>query len=212
MASDRDRVLERLQALIDKGDEVRNTGSQGLVTAGQFLGWRAQAVSTLERTLGPNDSYCRSFGAAVRQATRSQTEAGVAILQALREDVEGGYLARFTDLVAAAMFTDFLTMAEHLHAQGYKDPSASLTGAVLEDGLRKIATNAGIPLKTSDMLDALNKKCSEAGLYNPLRRSHVDGWRILRNDADHGHFDRYTAQDVAMMIAGVRAFLAEHLG
>jgi hypothetical protein len=61
------------------------------------------------------------------------------------------------------------------------------------------------------MLDALNKKCSDAGLYNALQRSHVDGWRILRNDADHGHFDRYTAQDVATMVAGVRAFLTAHL-
>jgi hypothetical protein len=165
----------------------------------------------LERTLGPNGSYCRSFGAAVTTATKAHTDAGVEILRALREDVDNGYLARFTDLVAAAMFTDFLTMAEHLHTQGYKDPAASLTGAVLEDGLRKIATNADLSLKPSDMLDALNKKCSEADLYGALRRSQVDSWRILRNDADHGHFDRYTAQDVAMMIAGVRGFLAEQL-
>jgi len=45
---------------------------------------------------------------------------------------------------------------------------------------------------------------------NP-RRQQITAWTTLRNFADHGKFDEYTAQQVGSMISDVRSFLATHL-
>jgi hypothetical protein len=60
------------------------------------------------------------------------------ILRSIRVDVEEGYLTGKRTLISAEVFTDFLEMAEHLDHNGYKSTTAYLTGAVLEDGLRKL--------------------------------------------------------------------------
>ncbi len=59
------------------------------------------------------------------------------ILGSIRVDVEEGYLTG-EDANLRRSFTDFLEMAEHLDHNGYKCTTAYLTGAVLEDGLRKL--------------------------------------------------------------------------
>jgi hypothetical protein len=63
---------------------------------------------------------------------------GQSILRSVREDVEDGYLTDIRTLISAEVFTDFLEMAEHLDDNGYKDPTAYSTGAVLEDVCEKL--------------------------------------------------------------------------
>ena len=102
-------------------------------------------------------------------------------------------------------------MSEHLLAEGYKDPAASLTGAVLEDGLRRIARNAKITVTDRDDLSSLKDKCGQKKIFNNLVRQQIVAWTTLRNAADHGRFEEYTAPQVGSMIADVRSFLATHL-
>ena len=102
-------------------------------------------------------------------------------------------------------------MADHLLECGYKDPAASLCGAVLEDGLRQIASNAGVNLKSKENLSSLNHRCADAGIYNRLTQKKIQVWGDVRNNADHGKFNEYTEQDVQEMLKGVRQFLKNHL-
>ena len=77
-------------------------------------------------------------------AVPDSVNVGFGVLEAAQSDLESGMMGRLDTLVAADIFTDFLEMATHLIENGYKDPAASLTGAVLEGGLRKIAVaNSG---------------------------------------------------------------------
>jgi hypothetical protein len=63
------------------------------------------------------------------------------IVAALRSDVEGEYLQSiFSELIHANLFSDTLSMAEHLLNEGYKEAAAALIGGVLEEHLRKLAT------------------------------------------------------------------------
>ncbi|MDQ6985209.1 MAG: hypothetical protein Q9M91_02850 [Candidatus Dojkabacteria bacterium] len=64
-------------------------------------------------------------------------------------------------LAFSEIFTDFLEMASHILSQGYKDPAASLIGAVLEDGLRKLCQANDIKVKTSDDIASLNTKLAD---------------------------------------------------
>lgn len=79
----------------------------------------------------------------------------------MKEDVELGHLARVRALITADVFSDFLEMADHLLDAGYKDPAASLVGAVLENGLRTVATDHHITVKTRDDLGSLTAAFAE---------------------------------------------------
>lgn len=127
------------------------------------------------------------------------------------EDLEDGFLTDVRTLVSAEVFTDFLAMVEHLLDHGYKDPAASLCGAVLEEGLRRIATNRGVNLRKRDDLSALNQKLPAKGVYTRLVQKRLAVWTDVRNAAVHGKFAEYSKADVADMLAGVSSFLAQHL-
>lgn len=48
------------------------------------------------------------------------------------------------------MFSDFIGMAQELQASGYNDAPAVIAGSVLEDHLRKLATNGGLEIEKRD--------------------------------------------------------------
>ena len=102
-----------------------------------------------------------------------------------------------------------LDQADHLLGSGYVLPAASLVGAVLENGLRSLAERNDITVKPRDNLSALNSKIGGRGVYNRLRQKQVSVWIEVRDNADHGHFDKLTETDVADLIRGVQNFLAE---
>lgn len=137
--------------------------------------------------------------------------AGVGILSAVREDAELGLLRSTRELVTAEVFSDFLEMAKHLYETGYRIPAASLAGAVLEDGLRRIAEKHDVTVKAGDDLSALNKRLADADVYSRLVQKRIQVWIDVRNPADHGEFDKVKDEDVRDLLAGVEGFLAEHL-
>ena len=68
-------------------------------------------------------------------------------------------------------------MARHLLDAGYVHPAASLIGAVLENGLRQIASASGVNVKTSDDISALDTKLADAEIYSRLVQKRVRcGW------------------------------------
>jgi hypothetical protein len=136
---------------------------------------------------------------------------GLELLRRLNSDVQNGYLRKINNIISAEVFGDFLEMAQHLLDEGYKDPAASLTGAVLEDGLRRIARNNDITVTERDDLTSLRDKCMGKKVFNNLVRQQITSWTTLRNAADHGKFTEYNAQQVGSMIPDVRSFLADNL-
>lgn len=127
---------------------------------------------------------------------------------AVLEDLSAGYLTSVSRLIRAEVFTDFLEMAEHLHENGYHHAAVSLSGAVLEDGLREIASAAGVKVNRRDDLASLSSKLLQAGTVDPLRRKELGVWTDLRNAADHGDWDQVTADRTGEMIRGVISFLS----
>lgn len=211
-----DRIAKRIDELVEKGDKVlatwREFGGFGSLDAEAFYGYFAQVQNFLIRFIGLDKEhpYVQGLGEKV-MPVRSAAERAKGILQAVREDILSGYLTDVKALIAAEVFADFLDMADHLLECGYKDPAASLCGAVLEDGLRRIASNAGITLKPIEGLNSLNSKCAKAGVYSELLHRRVQVWTNIRNSADHGKFNEYSRQDVQDMLKGVRQLLEDHL-
>lgn len=197
----------RLASLIEYGGENLDYGTGP--GQGHFFGWRTQAISALHAIVGENDIYTTEFKALATYSNGPQS--GIEILRRLHSDIENGYLRKTANIISAEVFADFLEMGEHLLAEGYKDPAASLAGAVLEDGLRHIARNNEIAVTDGDNLTSLRDKCVGKKIFNNLGRQQITTWTTLRNSAAHGKFDEYTAQQVGSMISDVRSFLATHL-
>ena len=167
MPSD-EAVLARLDALIERCAGITGNDWPALNALD------AQAAEAVAAIAGRDTDYYRLVHEG--PAARSQSAPSGALhlraaMSALRDDVANGYLRRQADLVAADVFGDFLDMAEYLLDNGYFHPAASLIGAVLEDGLRRLARGADLGVKSKDDLGSLNGRLAERKVYSNLERS-----------------------------------------
>ncbi len=215
-----DNLLKRVDRLIAKGVDVlatreyREALRSELVNHSAAVEWQSQALSFLTTLVGNAHVYTTRFKEMTFPTTAapSSIEAGQGILRAVKEDLqEGVLLTGIRDLVSAEIFSDFLDMAKHLHESGYKDPAASLAGTVLEYGLRRIAQSKNVTVKQTDNLNSLNQRLAASEIYTRVQQKSIAAWTEIRNNADHGHFERYSQQHVSDMIRGVEAFLASYL-
>ncbi len=217
--SSRDDVLQRLDALIEKADRVLATyrpnppGVVGLpsLDSEAFAEWKAQSLTCLINVLGTKQTYVETFRDEIKRGFRGIVESGKGIVRVVRQDIEGGFLTKIETLVSADIFNDFLEEAEYLLTQGFKDPSASLTGAVLEDGLRRICADRALKLSSKEDVSSLNQKLADANIYNRLTQMRIQVWNDLRNNADHAKSSEYNFDDVKDMMKGVREFLEQYL-
>lgn len=169
-----DQLVQRLTILRNRGqillDNCRVPYAGGLKEAdvAAFDGWKTQVQNYLINLVGPDHIYYLNFDNAVVGRYDFNVGRALEILRALDEDLQRGFLVRFETLISADLLGDFLTMAAHLVDNGYKDASASLIGAVLENGLRRIAVNNRIKIGRRDDLSALNSKCGAATIYTRM--------------------------------------------
>lgn len=213
------KLLDRIEHLLALGIAVLDTLSPNppdvlgapTLDPGVFAQWRTQCLALLTNLLGAGHTYVVSFKGDVNMGRIQNVKAGIGILRAVQHDLRDGFLTDVRTLVSANVFTDFLAMAEHLLDQEYKDPAASLCGAVLERGLRQIATNRGVKVREKDGLNSLNQKLAAKNVYTSLVQSRLVVWTRVRNAADHGKFSEYEVSDVREMHSGVSSFLAQHL-
>jgi hypothetical protein len=177
----------------------------------KFLEWKSNVEHLIILIVGENSVDHQNFINTVKQPEPYFIVNGMGVLKALKEDLQKGFLTNIRNLIVAEVFTDFLDMAEHLLENGYKDAAASLIGAVLEDGLRKIAEKYNVTFKKDDDINSLNTKLADKGIYNRLNQQQIQAWKRIRDAAAHGKFNEYDAVQVKLMLEGVRKFLGEYL-
>lgn len=196
-----------------KYDDHSNIPTDELVAASTLM------HAAIERFAPPGSTYRENAAQAVKKYgpdmphTSINTVAGV--LTALRADYAAGRLRAVHELIHADVFGDFLDMAQYLLSENYKDPAAVIAGSVLEEHLRKLCDKNGIA--TVDPVSGAAKKASsmnselrKVGAYDKGGEKNVTAWLDLRNDAAHGHYGKYLAAQVALLIASVRDFMTRH--
>lgn len=179
------------------------------------------ALAAMERIAGADSVYASQARAAStprekrnwRLFTCLKTVLG--ILGALRAAVVAGYLRSTEELVHASLFADFVEMASHLLAEGYKDPAAVLAGSTLESHLRQLCLKNSIDTEVATATgpkpkraDKMNADLARARVFGGLDQKNVTAWLDLRNKAAHGKYDEYTAEQVDLLISGVREFMS----
>ena len=237
------RLIPPFDALDDSMNDAIKKEISGLIAIGEKLAADASVADSnlpqnrvqelvqiaarggylISKLYGPNSHYMDMFKVPLKDPSFKSMHSNwhghvseiVGILKGVEHDIDSGMLLNLRSLLQAEIFTDFLEMSEHLLAEGYKDASAVLLGAVLEDSLRKIAEAHNISTVGANgrplTIDPINVALSKAGIYNPLVQKQITSWANLRNDAAHGHFTKYDANQVKQMLLFVQKFCADYL-
>ena len=115
-------------------------------------------------------------------------------------------------------FVDFSEI-EFLLDQGHKDAAVVMCGGELEKHLRKLCVSNGIdvflpPSSTGEpqpkRVERLNAELASINVYGKLDQKHITFWLDLRNKAAHGEYHEYNAEQVSLMIQGVREFMTRY--
>jgi hypothetical protein len=77
--------------------------------------------------------------------------------------------------------------------------------------LRKLCAVHGISIPARTSINSLNVELAKKSVYNALVQKYITALADIRNNADHGHTDRFTPQDVGDMIQYLRRFTADYL-
>lgn len=215
--------------LVKRADELLVLGDQALSTrystGGQYninyvkesnmAGFKSAVLSFIDRVFGSNHPHFKEFDRQTQNHFLSDAERGIAILQAIRAEISGGWLFNVKSLVAAELFSDFLEMAEHLLETGYKDPAAVMIGSVLEEHLRQLCVKNSLETEeekdgkfVAKKADRLNADLVKASVYSKLDQKQITAWLDLRNNAAHGKYNEYTHEHVAQFLSGVLGFMA----
>ena len=216
-------VLTRLDQLLEMGKAVHATrapvpnASWYRVDEGRIKGFRSAVLSFIEMHFGAQHTHYVEFSNAVKGYDENHIKSGLAIVEAIRGEIEGGWLVSIKSLVAAEIFADFIDMAEHLLSAGYKDASAVMLGGVLEEHLRQLCGIHGIDtardvggVRVLIKADTLNNDLSKAGVYNKLDQKAVTTWLDLRNKAAHGKYGEYEDVQVGLMHKGLVDFMSRN--
>jgi hypothetical protein len=215
------RMVQRLSILIQQGSAVLmtlgviNEAQSEEVTPrieGMYVEWRLGSKSFFRTVFNPDNVYVQAFEQIADECPKhyyyltGAVEKGIGILRAAQNEINFGALPGIDALFSAEIFEDFLAMAEHLLDQKYFEVVRSLVGAVLEDGLRKIAKRKDLTVKQEDNIAGLNSRLFDAKACSPLFRKKIDVWNSIRNNADYGKFELNSQQDVGQMLGAFEDF------
>lgn len=215
-------LVRRTDELIEIGEQVLATRyMEGVnypvahVKVAPMAGFRTAALSFIDRAYGPDHPHFKQFTDKTQHSYESDAERGLSILHAIRSEIAGGWLFTIKGMVAAELFSDFLDMAEHLLDQGYKDAAAVMIGSVLEEHLRQLCHRHSVDLADEKdgrlvprKADRLNTELAKKSVYTAIDQKQVIAWLGLRNDAAHGHYEQYRAEQVKQLLSGVIGFMA----
>jgi len=144
------------------------------------------------------------------------------ILLSFKDDINAGLLSNIGSIIEANISGDYLTQAEELLMVGKTGnydhvPAAVLTGAILEDALRRLCLRQIPPINTrkpngkNKMLNSLIDDLKKGGLFNELKAKQLRAWTDIRNAAAHGEFGKFNRKDTEEMLKGVQNFLADYM-
>lgn len=215
-----DSVLEQHDGLLGGGERPSDPRN---LSRGQIFELVSR-MSTAVEALTPDGHRYRKIVAVLLKERGlddpTNPEALAGILRALRRDLEGGYLRRWEELVRAELFDATIDIADHLLMEGHKDAAAVLAGSALEVHLRGLCQKADIPLHrppqqgratgAPKLLSDMTQELCNKKVVSQLDTGNLRTWTLLRNQASHGSYGEYNAEQVRPMVDGVRSFMARY--
>ncbi|MCJ7481373.1 MAG: hypothetical protein MUO31_00235 [Thermodesulfovibrionales bacterium] len=205
-------------------DKIRNLTDEGQGGGNQWLEAGALALTTLHDTVGGSHPLTTVLETSLKA---KDWNGALAASRAVVTLFEQGSLKSPRLAIAHEIEGDLLDIAkaQTQAAENNKDPNqkqlqlaiaAFLTGASLEDSLRRLCDSRNIlydPQRTtiSKLQSALFQPSKQIELISSSENKQITAWGDTRNKADHGKFGEITYAEVLTMVIGVRAFIDKHL-
>ena len=221
------KLLKRTNELLEKAKYVYDTHTQypnperGGVGFRGLSELRTGTARLIEIAAGENSSYYEGFQEVCQYELiitgkykgTQVVNAIEGILIALRDDLEQDMLGKVENEIVRGNLATFLDSAQDVLnlTNESKDIAAFQAGTALENGLKKIAVQNKVPVKDKDDIGSLNTKLATAKVYSALDRSQIQTWKKIRDSVTHGKFSEYSADQVKVMIDGIKEFLARTL-
>jgi hypothetical protein len=216
-----ERLAEKFKALLEEGrGPLASHGWDGRknhrdIASSTYLRFRTEALNLIRQACGEKSDHYQSLKQIAEDKSTNLNswfyKDCFGIFEAAERDFRAGMLADIRSVVSAEVLDDLLEQAEHLFSHGYHIPAASLAGAVLEDALRRLAHARAIEIPQKTTIDGLNSTLAKAGVYEKATMKRITGIADVRNNADHGHFDKFKKDDVEDMLKWVRRFTSDYL-
>jgi hypothetical protein len=212
-----DRAIDEIEAVLKEVEPARAASPHRDLSGGlpqdDLRRIRTRLAAAVDR-LSPNGSrYARDAQEILARGSHHGVTILelVGVLKALKADLGDGYLLSIEELVHGAVFDDFLEMAAELADKGYKVPAAVLSGAVMEEHVRKLAARSGLRLDDTrgkpKSFDTLTIELVKAGHFSEPQRKILIGWYGQRSEAAHGRPENVIEADLPRMIEGIRDFM-----
>ena len=211
--------VERLKRLISEYNGAAR-GFYGELSVVEVQQFTTRSIAAIDQIAGRYSVHWDHV-LEILDLSRGSAEYGlerlIGIVGALSVDVEGGFLQRNSALIRGEVFSNFLEMATHLVGSNYKDAAAVIAGSALEAHIKQLCQNREISLEREingqtrpNRADTLNAELVKSGAYSNLDQKNVTAWLGLRNDAAHGNYDKYSKQQVVLMVDSIRDFIARN--
>jgi hypothetical protein len=183
------------------------------VDSAGFNAWGTSALSLLERVFTKDNIHYEQFRKHFEQgqlhgASVSTFDNCRAVLQAAREDYEGGYIFILEKSLSGEIFSDFVELAKAALPES-KEVAAVLACAALEDALKRYARQNGLDVGDKVMQEVVSALKSK-GLVAGAQKQLLDTMPKLRDYAMHANWDKLTSADVGSIIGFVEQFLLSH--
>jgi len=213
----KERVLTKLKELVERGQQLtarewtkeEYTREDNVIA---YIRFRTEALNLTKRACGEHSEHYQELRRQTEDEDRYLLPRCVGAVEAAAADFEAGLLFDMRALIAAELLGDFIEQAEYLLGEGYCVAAASLAGAVLEDALRRLCRKHSIPVPEKSKIGTLNSELAKKGIYGKLVLKMIVVFADIRNNADHGHPDKFSRDDVQGMIRWITRFMADYLG
>ncbi|QEM02674.1 hypothetical protein DIU31_003750 [Mucilaginibacter rubeus] len=215
----------QLDGIINEYSKIKSKAQYDDLSGGvdmeELISLIVKIKATVNRIVGQTSEY---YIEASKIISRTNINDGpklrmlIGIINALRDDINNGYLKTLNEIIQSEVFSNYLEMADYLLNEGYKDAAAVITGSTLEIHLKQLCTLAGIPIDIANpkgkivpkKADVINAELTKSGKYNLAYQKQVTAWLDTRNSAAHGQYEDYGIGEIKLMIAGVRQFLLSY--
>jgi len=181
----------------------------------EYSSWKTEARNIIKKVCGEESAHYQEFLEVPKnwkyEVPHIFFPIYYGILKGAYNDFKENLLIDIRYRIRAELIDDFLEQAKILIDEGYEHAAASLAGAVLEDTLRKLCDIRSIKYSKETKIDSLNVELAKSGVYDKLTQKLITAYADIRNNADHGHFEKVKEKDVHDMINWVYKFVSEYL-
>ncbi len=213
-----DKLIGQIEGFIELLNQVTEVKSGEFDFEQDLLyEFKTGIKSFTSKVYGMEHTYYKTLRALVNDIYPQDLKRIKGVLNAMKKEIESGFLNDIKGLVSADIFSDFLEMAEHLIEENYEDPAAVIIGSVLEEHLRQLCFKSNIELTVErrgkfvpEKASVLNIELTKKHVLNKLDNKNVNAWLGLRNDAAHGNYDEYNKDQVEQLLVGVQSFITRY--